>query len=271
MAVYTCHHCHKALCSKHSYWIPDEQFPVFRQGKENRGVVADPKKMKLGSIFVGLAILSFAAGTGLLVLGMFLFRSLVTGLVLIIVGSAVIGGGIPLMILGNKFKTATILSTTQFPRYTRTVMTKFDVQIPVFYEHLGYFVAVHCWHCLREHHILYYVTAKDVLAQIHDLARQWQFPEHKEAPTDDELTKVGVWAANYFLQSFKFNPTAGMPITAPWPLRAMIRPSEISQRADIVATPAWYFDNRSAGHGFMEQEAFIKQVEDRAREAFGLK
>ncbi|NMC08084.1 MAG: hypothetical protein GYA24_22960, partial [Candidatus Lokiarchaeota archaeon] len=204
-------------------------------------------------------------GPALLVIGIILFFNYV----FLIIGGIVLSGGIPLVIIGNKLKLAKAFTTTRYPRYSRPVMTKFDVEVPVFYEHRGYFVAVHCWSCLKEHHIPFFIVSKDILARIHERARQWRFPEHKEAPTDDELAGIGVWAANRFLQSFRLDDVARMPVGVAWPLRTIVRPGATGRRSgDLQPTPAWFLGDRKAGTEFIEQDAFLDEIESVAKEKF---
>ena len=255
-AVFVCHHCHAPVCDRHSYWVPDPWFPVVREGKHARDPAADAKKQKLGNLLTTLAFLSVVAGSVLVTIAGIFFSLATTswyyrvyynaiGTGFLVPGLISLACAVVFFILGNRYKKVTTRAIAPYPRYVRVESTKFGLDIPRYFEHVGFFNAVHCWPCLVKEHPGFIAVAKDVLNEVVAKAAAWQ-SRQAEKWTDRDLASIGTWAANRFLQGFKFEGTSWpMPTPGTYPLRLMIPhgPPDAKVKRE-GAVRAWFFENR---------------------------
>ena len=215
-AAYTCHHCKKPLCSKHSYWIPDIQFPILRKGLEKRHRINNFKMRKIG---IGLLIagLNICLAAVLLLIFSSYYYFLTISIIILVIGINTAIAGVVLMNLKQ-------YSVTRNPRYRTTHSSKYGIEIPAFYEHIGYFVAIHCWDCLKKKHALYYKVAREILQEALLKIPNWsQGKKMQEKLSDLEIQDIAVYTANLFFNQFRFARLSAMPIIDTWPLRRMVR------------------------------------------------
>ncbi|MHA1791843.1 MAG: hypothetical protein ACTSVI_04300 [Promethearchaeota archaeon] len=277
-AVYVCHHCHKPLCSKHSYWIPDMEFPIIRRSKEIRTSAPDNAKIARGERLIksgkgmkntGLAFLLFGFITTIafFMLGIYFLFLLFIGIGLLVFGGILIGVGSGKIKRGNKLMGAKIWLVATYPRYVKKVNTKYNKLISSFYQHMGYYLAVHCWDCLKTHHPHYYKAANDIIEYVLDKIGSLRGFDNAEPINDDEKTEVALFAANHYFSLFKFGAKTGMSINNAWPVRLIKRnlneSSSTRGKSGLISgdniTPTWFFADRRDGKQLLEKEDFIKQ------------
>lgn len=238
-ATYVCHHCGRNLCSQHSYWIPDIEFPYFVKKEIEEEEYKDPGKMSRAK---AIGILGFFA---------FMIGVLISGIVNVAYGVGGIVLGILLFIAA-----AYIFSKAKigvfFPTYFKLVSTKWDRQIQIIYEHQGYYLAVHCWQCLKTKHEKFYYAASEILNRIYNESKGWKKLKGKKSIKLPEHTRLvcATFAANRFLNEFKFTEECHMPLEfEKFDLRLMSRPIFSSQYNSVAIsksnhynpTPVWIF------------------------------
>lgn len=234
-ATYVCHHCGRTLCSQHSYWIPDMEFPYFIKKETEEQEFKDPGKLARAKTMGFLGFLFLIIGgimTGMM--GMYGVLGFVIGFLLLIAAYYI-------------YSTAKI--GVFFPTYFKLISTKWDRQIQILYEHQGYYLAVHCWNCLKTKHEKFHYAATEILDQIYKESRHWKKLKGKKSIKLPEHTRLAcaTFAANRFLNEFKYAEECHMPLEQD--LRLMSRPI-ISSRYNTVAisksnhynpTPVWIF------------------------------
>lgn len=216
--VYVCHHCKSNVCSTHSYWIPDHEFPFLvrkPQGEEEN-------KRKKMFIMIGILIIIFGV--------------MFTGIGISVEFSGFIGFGVVVLLIGvllivyafkMKEKKANI-----YPEFMKTVKTKWGNQVELEYQHLGFYTAVHCWQCLKTYHSEFIETGKSVFSKVYTKTAAWK----KSLTTgtipinEPERLKIANYAANLFLSDFKFALNCLYPTSGKY--RELERPAEFLNRAE---------------------------------------
>lgn len=142
-AVYICHHCNTPLCYEHSFWIPDIEFPRFCK-KE-----IEIFRWKMVPFIIALCVFIVFLVLGVIFFFIFLFSfPSFLALVYLILSLIFIGihflGFIPLKLAEELIP----LFNTHFIYHK----TRWEYMQKDGWVHDGFFLAVHCWDCLKEHH-----------------------------------------------------------------------------------------------------------------------
>ena len=145
-ANYVCHHCGRNLCSQHSYWIPDNEFPYITKKIEEGKYEKDPKKLKAARRIINLSIFILIIGIILTMTGLFNFSMILVSVVFYIIGGGLLIYGVILYRKPEEFV------GRFYPSFIRRRSTKWNRDILDVYEHKGYYTAVHCWECFKKFH-----------------------------------------------------------------------------------------------------------------------
>jgi len=231
-ATYVCHHCGRNLCSQHSYWIPDQEFPYLAEKLTETEKGRLEQKVKIAGV-VG------AMGFMLLVFGGMLTGMIgVGGIALVVLGFLVLIGAIYLYL---KAKVG-----LYYPTFLRTIPTKWDRDKQIIYEHKGYYTAVHCWECLKTAHEPVFRNASTIFSRIYEEASSWKRRRGRKRIKIPEYVRYNcaIYAANRYLNEMKFGLEAHIPLTSD--LRLMVRPDYAKGEAiggggHYGPTPVWLF------------------------------
>lgn len=203
-AVYVCHHCKTSLCSTHSYWIPDKEFPYYSIPGVKRRIEDKTIAMKKEGISqmvrsILLFIIAIIISTTINFMGE---MAAVISAILLIFGGVYFIKGIK-NIETSKFKP---IITNPHPEFIDSYKTKWGNFIEKSYAFLGYYTAVHCWKCLGENHPEFLEVAKSisniVFLEAQSWSKQTEFQFVPYSPSD--CTKAANFAANLYLNDFKF-------------------------------------------------------------------
>lgn len=194
--AYVCHHCKKVMCSQHSYWIPDEDFPYIVKKITRTEIKEDEEKIAKANRYLAIGIL----------------------LLCIVIGIYFIWKSIQLK------KEAKFLSGWFFPSYFKKFSTKWGKDFKEIYEHQGYYLAVHCWDCLKKFHSNIYDTAVEIMNLCFNRAKNWKIQKGDFSISLDENTKIkcSIYAANLYLREFKYGMNAYLKLKKD--LRELERP-----------------------------------------------
>jgi len=230
-ATYVCHHCGRNMCAQHSYWIPDIEFPFIMKKTE---VKAEPIPAKAGILCFGLF---------LIIIGAMLF-SMGYYMQTYAIPITIIGVLILLVGIANLLKKKPIVS---YPTFVKKMPTKWGKDVQVKYEHKGYYTAVHCWECLKVHHEPIFNYALKILSSVYEESKNWRkiLPRKKKL-NDTERVNCATYAANRYLNEFKFGKNCYLPLKGI--NRAMTRPTFENRYKNAVIskevynpTPVWIF------------------------------
>lgn len=176
--VYVCHHCKKLMCSQHSYWIPDKEFPYIVRKTTEEEIKTDEEKLRKAQQYMIIGIITL----------------------IIIVGVYFIWKSIQLK------KEAEYYAGSFFPSYFESYNTKWGKKLKVVYENQGYYLAVHCWDCLRLNHSEIYNVALKILNLASSKAADYQILKGEKMVTinDDLKQRIAVYSADLYLLEFKY-------------------------------------------------------------------
>ena len=203
-AVYVCHHCKTSLCSTHSYWIPDKEFPYYSIPGVKRGIEDKTIAMKKEGIS------QMVKSILLIIIAIFISTTIsyikemaaVISAILLIFGGVYFIKGIK-NIETSKFKP---IITNPHPEFIDSYKTKWGNFIEKRYAFLGYYTAVHCWKCLGENHPEFLEVSKTISNIVFLEAQSWtKKTEFQDVPySAPDCTKAANFAANLYLNDFKF-------------------------------------------------------------------
>ncbi|MHA1758936.1 MAG: hypothetical protein ACTSVV_19370 [Promethearchaeota archaeon] len=245
--IYVCHHCGRNMCSQHSYWIPDKDFPYIVKKTFESKLKKDEEKerkaknqIRLGAFLVLLGCimipfwLSYYFGIMAIMLSIFLWLI-----------------GIPLIALGyKKLKEIFFEEGRFYPTFKKVIDTKWNREIEVKFEHQGYYTAVHCWECLKQEHPEIYQVGIKILTEVYRRSENWKRlrGDVQEKIPDELRKKCGILAANIYLNEFKFGWRCYLPLNNV--LRVMERPKfpeyekywKPAKEGVFYPTPIWLFE-----------------------------
>ena len=234
-ATYVCHHCGRNLCSQHSYWIPDQEFPFLAEKVSETLKGRLEQKVKIAGAVGTMGFMLLILGgvlSGIIELG---------GIALLVVGFLVLIGAVYLYL---KSKVG-----VYYPTFLRTIPTKWDRDKQLTYEHKGFYTAVHCWDCLRTAHEPFYSNASTIFSRIYEEASSWKRRRGRKRIKVPEHVRYNcaIYAANRYLNETKFGLEAHIPLTSD--LRLMVRPDfESRYKKEAIGggghydpTPVWLF------------------------------
>ncbi len=240
-AVYVCHHCKTSLCSTHSYWIPDKEFPYYTFASTKRPVEDNSSKIKVeakSKITVGMVIFILA-----IIMGFIPFVQLVSPFIFI--------ASIPLLMNGwNLFYMSEYkpVITNPYPEFIDTYYTKWGNSIEKRYALLGNYTAVHCWNCLLKFHAEFIEISKNIFTMVLLDANAWKkctefgYLDY----TESDKIKAANFAANLYLNDFKFASAVLVPegnrlkpMERPVEYRVQLREDSVGPFRWFMPTPVW--------------------------------
>lgn len=242
-ANYICHHCGRNLCSQHSYWIPDTNFPYLSKKSEEGEYQKDLERIKKGKSLIFLGIFIAIIGLIFTLVGLVAPGMLVAGIIGFILAGAFIIYGIFLLTREEEF------IGTFYPSFIKIRSTKWDHNINETYEHQGFYTAVHCWDCFKKYHTRIYNVAEQIIDKIYEISKGWKrkMGDISVEIDDDLRTKCSLFGANLYLNEFKFGRRCYLPLERD--LRIMVRPSieggkyqkPNNSLNSYNPTPVWFF------------------------------
>ncbi len=242
-ANYICHHCGRNLCSQHSYWIPDLNFPYINRKIDEGEYEIDPEKEKRAKNLLNIGALILFIGIIVSLIGVFSISILTFGIVFDVFGVILIIVGLILRSQKEEFV------GDFYPSFINVRSTKWERRINDNYEHKGYYTAVHCWNCFKKHHKKIFNVAEEIIEEIYEKSEDWEKRlGDVSMEIDNNLrTKCGLYGANKYLNEFKFGKYCHLPLEED--LRIMRRPNfedgkyykRDNHSGYYRPTPVWFF------------------------------
>ncbi|MHA1232762.1 MAG: hypothetical protein ACTSPQ_19185 [Candidatus Helarchaeota archaeon] len=192
-AVYICHHCGKTLCYVHSFWIPDLEFPKFSKKRE--------EKIIINKLYMTIFIIALCASIGLFITFLILTFIFINFLIFLIISSASI-------FLSFIFYGLAIKKIPFFYTHYVIAPTRWDFVEKDGWTHVGFYLAVHCWDCLKKYHNDF---ISESISLMNSLQNTNWFKRHMElhyhSPSD---------IAEIYLEFFKWGESKGSSVYFSW-------------------------------------------------------